>query len=181
LRFLEAEACDPSFDEPSGVGVDGGEVTGGIGFRVGEGYPGHSPQGVPQDGVDELVPSRGQALCRGDGLVDGGIGGDLFGEADLVEGDPQDVPDDRFQRAGLSPVEAVDQKVQQTPHAQRAVDEEGQQPPVGLFRGAPGGQDAVQQGLGEGLLVIDAGQDADGKGPGVVFQGWRQLQGVLLI
>jgi len=145
-------------------------VAGRVRRRIGKHDPREASQGVSQDCVDEPVPARGQPLCRVDGLVDGGIGGNLLREAHLVECDAEDVPDAGLQRRGLSPVEAIDQEIQQAPHAQCAVDEERQQPAVGFGARSTRREDAVEQGLGEGALPVDAVEDLDGEGPGVVFQ-----------
>ena len=74
--------------------------------------------------------------CRVHGFVDGGIDGDFLCEACLEEGDAEDVPEAGLQRIGFPPVETVDQEVEETPHAQRAVDEVRQQSAVGIAYGA---------------------------------------------
>ena len=112
--------------------MNDGDVARGIRLEPGERHVRPSPECVSQDGVDEFSPSRKEPLCRVHGFVDGGIDGDLLGEARLEEGDAEDVPDACLQRIGFAPVESVDQEIEETPHAQRAVDEEGQQSAVGI-------------------------------------------------
>ncbi len=72
---------------------------------------------------------------------------------------------------GFPLVESVDQEVEQTPRAQRSVDEVRQQSPVGIAFGAARREDGVQQRLGKGLLLVDAVQDIDGEFPWIVTQG----------
>ena len=94
------------------------------------------PQKGPEDGVDQPVRSPRRApLGQIDGLEDGRVIRNAVEKLDLVEGHPQDVPNDRRERLGVPPGLLADRGVEPHPVPHDAVDKLEGEAPVGLPEG----------------------------------------------